>query len=97
MSEENVEVVRRVIEVFNRDGPEAARAFLDPELVYHDLPEQPDAGLHHGHTGFLAAVEQFTGGLEDFRIVRTLRDGLVVRMEWFGTQQEALKAVGLEQ
>jgi ketosteroid isomerase-like protein len=130
MSQENVEIVRRAIEVFNRDGPEAAAAFLDPEIEWHDVPEQPDAGVHHGLNGFLAAVEQFTGDFEYFRIlldeifdhgdqvvtygrsvgrgrgsgatfeqlsvgVWTLRDRFIVRVEWFETQREALKAVGL--
>lgn len=45
MSQENVEIVRRAIEVFNRDGPEAATTFLDPEIEWHDLPEQPDASV----------------------------------------------------
>ena len=131
MSHENVEAVRRAIEVFNRDGSEAAAAFLDPEIEWHDLPEQPDAGVHHGRNGFLAATEQFTGGFEYLRVlideifdhgdqvithvrfvgrgrgsgatfeqrgacVWTLRNGSIVRVEWFGTQREALKAVGLE-
>jgi ketosteroid isomerase-like protein len=132
ISKQNVEIVRRAIEVFNRDGSEAAAAFLDPEIEWHDLPEQPDAGVHHGRNGFKAAADQFTGGLECFRIiideifdhgdqvitfsrtvgrgkgsgatfeqrgagVWTLRNGLIVRVEWFGTQREALKAVGLEE
>ncbi|HEY4428050.1 MAG TPA: nuclear transport factor 2 family protein [Solirubrobacteraceae bacterium] len=132
MSQGNVEIVRRAIEAFSRDGPEAATAFFDPEIEWHDLPEQPDAGVHHGREGFLAAVEQFTGGFEDYRVlieetfnhgnqvitynrtvgrgsgsgatfeqrgaaVWTLRNGLIARVEWFGTQREALKAVGLEE
>jgi ketosteroid isomerase-like protein len=132
MSQENVEIVRRAIEVFNRDGPEAATMFFDPEVEWHDLPEQPDAGVHHGRGGFLEAVEQFAGGLEDLQVavdeifahedqvvtnhrsaargggsgatfeqrgagVWTLRDGLIARVEWFGTEGEALKAVGLEE
>src|SRR2546421_11262301 len=69
MSQENVEAVRRAIEVFNRDGPEPATAFMDSEIEWHDMPEQPDAGVHHGREGFLAAVEQFAGGFEDFRVL----------------------------
>ena len=86
--------------------------------------------MHHGRKGFLAALEQFAGGFEDFRLlideifdhgdqvityhrtfgrgrgsgatfeheagVWTLRNGSIVRVEWFGTQAEALEAVGLE-
>ena len=60
--------MRRVFEAFNRDGPEAALAGLAPDVEYHDLPDQPDAGLHHGHSGFLAAMEQFFGELEDYSV-----------------------------
>ena len=69
MSQENVEAVRRAIEVFSRDGPEAATAFMDPEIEWHDMPEQPDASVHHGREGFLEAVKQFAGGFEDFRVL----------------------------
>jgi ketosteroid isomerase-like protein len=69
VSQESVEVVRRAIEVFNRDGPEAATAFFDPEIEWHDMPEQPDGSVHHGHGGFLEAVELFAGGFEDFRVL----------------------------
>ena len=69
MSRENVEAVRRAIEVFARDGAEAVTGFFDPEIEWHDLAEQPDASVHHGHEGFLEAVEQFAGGFEDFRVL----------------------------
>jgi ketosteroid isomerase-like protein len=130
VSQENVEAVRRTIEVFNRDGAEAVTGFFDPEIEWHDFAEQPDASMHQGHEGFLEAVEQYVGGFEDFRVlieeifdhgdqviiysrtvgrgrgsgatveerragVWTLRNGSIVRVEWFGTPKEALKAVGL--
>jgi len=63
-----VEIVRRVFEAFNRDGPEAALAGLAPDVEYHDLPDQPDAGLYHGHSGFLVAMAQFFGELEDYSV-----------------------------
>src|SRR6266566_1531352 len=66
MSAENVEIVRRAFEAFNRDGPEASLAEFAPDVEWHDLPDQPDAEVHHGHAGFLAAMEQFLGGFEDY-------------------------------
>ena len=68
MSQDNVEIVRRAFEAFNRDGPEAALAWLAPDVEWHDLPDQPDAGVHYSHAGFLAAIEQFFGELEDYRV-----------------------------
>ena len=68
MSQENVEVVRRAVDAFNRDGPEAALAWLAPDVEWHDLPDLPDAEIHRGHRGFLKAFEQFFGGLELYRV-----------------------------
>ena len=69
MSQENVQIVRRSIGAFNSDGPAGAAAFCDPEVEWHDIPEQPDAGVHHGRVGFLAAMEQFFGDLEDYQLL----------------------------
>jgi len=68
MSAENVEIVRRAFEAFNRDGPEASLAGFAPDVEWHDLADQPDAEVHHGHAGYLAAMEQFFGELEDYRV-----------------------------
>jgi ketosteroid isomerase-like protein len=68
MSQENVEVVRRAVDAVNRDGPEAAFAMFAPDLEWHDLPDQPDAEVHQGHQGFLAAFEQFFEDLEDYTV-----------------------------
>jgi ketosteroid isomerase-like protein len=65
MSQETVEIVRRVFETFNREGPEAALTALSPNVEWHDLPELPDAELHYGHAGFLKSINQFFGALED--------------------------------
>jgi ketosteroid isomerase-like protein len=132
VSEENVEIVRRAIEVFNRDGAEAVTAFVDPGIEWHDRVERPDASVHQGREGFVEAVEQYAGGFEDFRVlieeivdrgdqviigsrsvgrgrgsgatveerlasVWTLRNGSIVRVQWFRTQCDALSAVELEE
>jgi ketosteroid isomerase-like protein len=68
MSQENVEVVQRAIDAFNRDGTEAALAWIAPDVAWHDLPDQPDAEIHHGHPGFLAAFKQFFGDLDDYTV-----------------------------
>ena len=68
MSQENVEIVRQVAEAFNRADPEAALAWLSPDLEWHDLADLPDAEVNHGHTGFLRAFKQFFGELEDYSV-----------------------------
>jgi ketosteroid isomerase-like protein len=68
MSEENAEVVWRAVEAFNRGGTEAALSWLAPDVEWHDLPDLPDAEIHRGHGGFLAAFKQFFGELEDYTV-----------------------------
>src|SRR4029453_5623327 len=54
MSQENVELVRRAHEAFNRVGLtseltyRAAAEVLDPEIEWHDQRELPGATVHHG-------------------------------------------------
>jgi uncharacterized protein len=58
MSQENVEVVRRGYERFNRTG-EADYSVLDPEIVYDVSRRTFDPLVFHGHDGvreFLALI-----------------------------------------
>jgi ketosteroid isomerase-like protein len=54
MSQENVELVRRLFGFWNRTsgvGEEAADLageFFDPDVEWHDQPELPGATVHHG-------------------------------------------------
>ena len=54
MSQENVELVRRLFALWNRTsglGEEAADLageFFDPDVEWHDQPELPGATVHHG-------------------------------------------------
>ncbi len=48
MSQENVEVIRRVFEAFNRRDWAAWESHHHAEVEWHDPPELPDAGIHHG-------------------------------------------------
>ena len=61
MSEENVEIVRRALEHYERTG-EQEDSFLDPEIVW-DLSRSPfpDAGVYHGLDG----VREWFQGLTD--------------------------------
>ena len=69
MSQENVEVVRRFYEEFNRSGtPELD--ILDPEIVWY----QPDEigggkGSYHGHEGVLSAVAEMQATFDHFEAV----------------------------
>jgi ketosteroid isomerase-like protein len=69
MSQENVQVVRRFYEGFNRSGrPELD--ILDPEVVWY----QPDEigggrGSYHGHEGVLRAIGEMQATFDHFQAV----------------------------
>jgi ketosteroid isomerase-like protein len=68
MSRQNVEIVRGISEAFNRNDPKAALAWLAQDVEWHDLSDQPDAEVHHGHQDFLAAFEQFFAEFEEYAV-----------------------------
>ena len=60
MSQENVEIVRRGYEHYNRTG-EADYSVLDPEVVYDVSRRTFDPIVYHGHDGvreFLALIRE---------------------------------------
>src|SRR5688572_27742044 len=49
MSEENVDVIRRAVEAFNSDGPEAAgQRFFADDVEFHDPPDAPSPRVARG-------------------------------------------------
>jgi ketosteroid isomerase-like protein len=59
MSQENVEVGRRMIEDFNERT--SWWDALDENIEWHARSDEPDAGVHHGRQ----AVRRYIGGWED--------------------------------
>ncbi len=73
MSEENVELVRRVYEAARND-PDAAYASLHPEVEFHTYVESPAAGVYRGRD----AVRKYNDDLfEQFESVRVEVEELV--------------------
>jgi ketosteroid isomerase-like protein len=67
MPEENVELVRRGFDaVFDEDW-EAALSRLDPDVEVHDF-DIPDAGVYHGHDGFLAWLKGWGEGWDSWHV-----------------------------
>ena len=61
MSQENVEIVRRMVEAFNSGEPDFS--IYHPALVYHPRADEPDPSPHVGRE----AYERLTlGFLESF-------------------------------
>jgi ketosteroid isomerase-like protein len=55
MSQENVEVVRRMYEAFHSGDAEGALAHFDPEVVV-DATMRVDAGIGHGREELYAII-----------------------------------------
>jgi ketosteroid isomerase-like protein len=69
MSQENVDVVRRAIDAFNRGDLDSAAAadFCDPDVEFHEDPDFPDGGVHRGTKAIEAHFQQFLDSFEDLR------------------------------
>jgi uncharacterized protein len=67
MSEENVEVVRRMLEAYALGDNEAALAAFDPDVVF-DQSIRPDGGIFHGRDGLAEAMRTWTGTFENWRL-----------------------------
>jgi ketosteroid isomerase-like protein len=68
MSEPNVEVVRRLFELYATGGMEAALEVMDEEIeivIPPELSAEPDS--YHGHDGARRYFAGFDGMLEDVR------------------------------
>ena len=81
MSQENVEVVRSAPSVQSW-RPSCGLAYLDPKVEWYDVPDQPEATVHHGHQGFLRAFGLFLEPFAEFDVhaeeLRDLGDQVVV-------------------
>src|SRR6188474_529120 len=55
MSQQNVEIVGRLAEAFERGGLDEFREYYDPDIEWHEDPSFPEAGVYCG----LEAVEAY--------------------------------------
>ena len=75
MSQENVEVVRRLFEAYNRWGvnprgpqdPEV-QALLHPEIEFHTYARAPEAGVYRGRDAVFVYHQQVFGEFEYIRV-----------------------------
>jgi ketosteroid isomerase-like protein len=66
MSQENVEIVTRCCEAFDRGDYETALNALAPNVEY-DLSHFPDGRVYRGHEGVREAFRIWMGTWEDYR------------------------------
>jgi ketosteroid isomerase-like protein len=64
MSQENVEIIRRTYEAFERGDISAVLDDADPGLVTYRA--DPEAATWHGPEGFLQALADWTEGFDQF-------------------------------
>jgi ketosteroid isomerase-like protein len=68
MSQENVEIVRRGFEAFNRGGLDAVLGFYDPEVEWVTTDGYVEAGTYRGHEGVLRYLGSLAAEFEDVRL-----------------------------
>jgi ketosteroid isomerase-like protein len=66
MSQENVEIVRRGHEAFERGDVTAMLELVDPEIVSYVAVPLVDPGEHHGPDGLLEMFATWTEGFDDY-------------------------------
>jgi len=83
MPHENVELVRRGFRAVLEEDWEAALSRLAPDIEIHDF-DIPDAGVYHGHDGFIAWLKGWGEGWESWRVedldVRAVGDDRVIAL-----------------
>ena len=131
MSEENVEIIRRIYDAWAGGDPEGeALELISEELEYVNPPDAVHTGTRRGKEGWLAAAANLSDSFETWTHVPgeivdagdkvlvmatflargrgssvelekyephvwTIREGKVVRFEWFNDRLEAERAAGL--
>jgi ketosteroid isomerase-like protein len=97
MSQENVELVRRMSE--DRDLHAAADLhawlveFFDPEIEWHDAPSLPGAGVYYGREAVRRHVEDYLDAWSDARgeieEIRSVGDRVIARIRYVGVGRQS--------
>jgi ketosteroid isomerase-like protein len=65
--EENVEVIRAGYDAISREGPDAARRFMHPDIVLEMPQGLIDAGSYHGREALMRVWHAYFDEFEEFR------------------------------
>ena len=68
MAEDNVEIVRRAYEAFNRGDFDSALEFLAPEVEWQMPPNLPDVGVWVGRDQVIARMEEFFEVFDELQV-----------------------------
>jgi ketosteroid isomerase-like protein len=81
MSEENVKIVRRMMDAWNRQDIETMREFADPEVEYVNAPSAVEPGTRQGHEALERVVriqwEAIPGAQQDLERVHDRGDEVI--------------------
>ena len=94
MSEENVELVRRIHERWDRG--ESISELVADDLEYVNPTYAVEPGTRVGRKMFGSVRETYPDFLfHPQRYIDAVKDGVAVRFQWFQSHAEALKAAGV--
>jgi ketosteroid isomerase-like protein len=86
VSEEDVEVVRRMYDAWKQGDFEAAMSCIHADVEWSDPPDNPGARTWHGHEGVQGALSTWVGAWEGYQYeLRELidcGDGRVLLAAW---------------
>jgi len=68
MSRENVEIVKRSLVEFAQGGLDASLGFYDPEVIWQEAQDEPEAETFRGHDGLRALAAKWLVPFDDLRI-----------------------------
>jgi|SRR5215208_2398824 len=97
MSQENVEIVRRGYEAFNRWDIEAVVATLDPRIEWWPATDEPITDPYRGHDGYRALVDEIREYVPDLQVeakeVFAVGDRVVGSLRFWGRGRDSGAAV----
>jgi ketosteroid isomerase-like protein len=67
MSEENVEIVRRAVEAYEREGLDGSMRYYAPEIEWTATPTAIDRATYRGHDGMRRLFGDFDDEFDDLR------------------------------
>jgi ketosteroid isomerase-like protein len=90
MSQENVEIVRTYVEVWNAGDMEGVREMYDPDAVMEVVPDWPEPGPFVGRDAVMQQLNQAQGAfdndfLETLGQVQAAGDRVIARTGWHGS------------
>jgi len=69
MSEQNVEIVRRLYEAWRQDGYGPVPELMDPEIEFVNPAYAVEPGTRHGYDGFAAAARSLGSVFSPYRVL----------------------------